>query len=192
MVVANVRARQHWRMAAYTGLGFAGIAVLGVLIWLLGTALGDENLLPGQVHAHLHAPDVAAVTEPQAGSATDGTGLVEVDFDSEDDEYAFICKDVKAARPKGMIHLVRFLTDSDTPLFYCEEALGLLKKEAGRDFGFACDMDSFDPKRVQALKAMQDWAGELAGVKFGRGRGGQPRQLHQRQGKEADTPKIAP
>ncbi|MBW2699231.1 MAG: metal ABC transporter permease [Deltaproteobacteria bacterium] len=192
VVVANVRARHHLRALAYTGLGFVGVGVLVVLVWLLGTVLGDPNALPGHAHAHMHAPVAATAAKPKAALDADKSELVEVDFDSEDDEYAFICKDVDAHKPKGMIHLVRFLTDSETPLFYCEEALGLLKNEAGKDFGFACDMEPSDPKRLQALKAMQDWAGELAGVKFGRGRGGQPRQLHQRQRKEAGPPKKAP
>ena len=150
VVIYLVRARDKLRALAFTGIGVVIVAAVGFGLWGAGEVLlmmgGDAE--GGHHHGHHHAAPpakVAAAPAQDAGAAEALPG----------DRLEGICKQVEAGSAQGLVDLVGFLDDDQTPEFFCEEALEVLKKKAGQDFGFTCGGESKLNK--QACDEMRTW-----------------------------------
>ncbi|MBN2495488.1 MAG: metal ABC transporter permease [Deltaproteobacteria bacterium] len=161
VLVANVRAKRHLWALLWTGVGALGVLAVGFGVYYLGRGLASEGTLAVRMaramdelatHGSAHSPVAAPADKDGAAAA----GLDA--FESEEDEFDHICKDIDGGRRGGIVHLVRFLADPETPLFYCEQGLELLRKTAGQDFGFACDAEPAE--RDKACQAMKAWLEE--------------------------------
>jgi zinc/manganese transport system permease protein len=141
-----LRARARSRAAIRLGLGLAGTTVVAAALWLLGSALGESSMARDQARLQ-----TARMHHHQTG----GLDRRSADEDQDPLERMERLKQKVGAASRGWRReLVEAVLDPSLPLLFKEEALRLLRRRAGRTFGY--DPDAED--NADAARAMRAWA----------------------------------
>lgn len=171
LVVYVVRAKARRPAALRVALGSAATLLGLAAMWGLGSALGSSALArdeapepPAPAASSLSSADPAA----QAPSARAGSALVEPggpEGDDPEQRMARLEQRIGDRVPGWRNELVGAVLDPDLPLLFKERALGLLRKQAGEDFGFELSADD----NAGAAERMRAWARQQEGQDEGRG-----------------------
>ena len=147
-MVAVVRAESRGRALAYVAAATLVIVGVGFGLVLEGKALaslGGSDVHVGHHHGHHHA---AVTTEPAHEAQP-------AEEKSPDEILEPIREAIEAGKPADSDALFGLLADAETPPFFREEALALLRKIAGQDFGFNADLEP--TANHAALKQIRQW-----------------------------------
>ncbi len=156
MGIYLVRARERGRASMRLAAGVAAAVIVVAGMWGLGSALGSTSLARDSAHhdtstihhhhgGHHHKNDHHHAGGQESKSMQEGDATTRMKH---------LKKKVRTRAAGWKKSLVQTVLDPDLPLLFKDEALQLLKKEAGGDFGY--DSEAED-NRASARK-MKAWA----------------------------------
>lgn len=161
LFVYVLKAERRGAAARRLGFGVTGAAVVAAVMWLLGTALGSSRWAVDGAHrqmSHMHHHETHHHVQDGAHLAhhTDPHPPHHADPQARIDELR---RRIRARSPGWQHELVETVLDLELPLLFREEALGLLRKASGSDFG----CDPLGALKPAAARKMRKWAAEAAG-----------------------------
>ena len=152
MGIYLVRACERGRASLRLVAGVAGTIVVVAGMWGLGSALGTSSM--ARDSAHLQASEIH---DHNQGNHQHHKHHKVASKPGDEDPSARmkgLAKMVRSGAGEWKKQLVQAVLDPDLPLLFKDEALELLKKKAGSDFGY--DVEAKDNRA--AAKKIRAWA----------------------------------
>ncbi len=171
MVLYVVRASDRTRAVKWVGIGIVTTVCGGGLFYYGARWLASTSWAHSHEHEHveeeIHRTEAAAVTrqkEKEKETLTNLEGSTKGRIPAEqlrkyatlpdaDEKLEFIKKRLESEKSLGLELLYLLLADEQTPTFYRSEAVDLLQKSIGQDFGY--DPDAEPAANGEALQSLR-------------------------------------
>ncbi len=153
LVVYLRRAEQTSRATMRLALGAGGTVLVLAVLWGMGKALGASSWARDEVHQELARAHAELPAAASTGHGAEAGALANPPEDPQR-RLAMLHDLVQAQAPGWRAELVQTILDPELPLLFKEEALELLERHAGTDFGYRLGADD----NAAAAVKMQAWA----------------------------------
>ncbi len=165
LVLFVTKSQAKSRAAKQLVWGIGATTLVVAAVWGVGSALGASSLARDPKHEQLAANQAA--DKKKLVEAVGKSNEIKVNEDDpviEDDPEKTIAQ-IKARverKDEGWRQeLVKVIIDPELPLLFKEDALKILRKQAGEDFGY----DSEKEDNASAVERMKAWAGQSTPTK---------------------------